>query len=219
MVLSGFISAPVSAMSLGSFVVSPVLYYHEKELVNVRELGVTQERLMREVNSLVEANKRLIEEIKKLKEVADRLEEVEGAFQKTTELQIENVSIFAEQVEVMRENEQTLENNLESNILSYIIDAAIKFDDNGDDELSDEEAINVISQVRDLFAVKVYENRFLDVVRKNRSIGGIMTSFRNRQETLDPEQIIFDAEYKPSGSPTSKARALSDASSSPRAIV
>mmetsp|Transcript_27379 Transcript_27379/g.54785 ORF Transcript_27379/g.54785 Transcript_27379/m.54785 type:complete len:271 (-) Transcript_27379:320-1132(-) len=209
--VTSFFVGPVVAMGLGSIVIAPALYLHEKELTDVRSLGIIQERLMREVNVLVEANKRLIGEIKKLKEVAGRLEEVEGAFKKTTELNIENVSVFAEQLEVMRENEQALEDNIESSILSHIIDAAIKFDDDGNDELSDAEAMEVIREVRDLFHVAVYENRFLEVVRKNRSIGGIMKSFRKRQETgADPEQIIFDVDPRAAGA---SFRA------SPRAIV
>merc|ERR1712160_81567 len=94
----------------------------------------------------------------------------------------------------------SFQDNIESSILSHIIDAAIKFDDDGNDELSDDEAMEVIREVRDLFHVAVYENRFLEVVRKNRSIGGIMTSFRKRQETgADPEQIIFDVDPRAAG--------------------
>mmetsp|Transcript_27380 Transcript_27380/g.54788 ORF Transcript_27380/g.54788 Transcript_27380/m.54788 type:complete len:259 (-) Transcript_27380:376-1152(-) len=189
--VTSFFVGPVVAMGLGSIVIAPALYLHEKELTDVRSLGIIQERLMREVNVLVEANKRLIGEIKKLKEVAGRLEEVEGALEKTTELHIDNMTEFKKQLKVMRQNAKAIEHNIEDRIFTYIVDAAIKFDDDGNDELSDDEAANVISQVRDLFHVEVDNAKFMEVVRKNRSVGAIIQSFRRRHGSGNSAMEIF----------------------------
>jgi len=210
-------SAPVLAMGITSIIIAPVVAGNQKQLVDILALERCEKQLREEVNYLAEANEQLKEQVEKSRRTAGRLEEVEGALEKTTELHIDNMTEFKKQLKVMRQNAKALEvrifyvfaqkirfypcvhgrffislqHNIEDRIFTYIVDAAIKFDDDGNDELSDDEAANVISQVRDLFHVEVDNAKFMEVVRKNRSVGAIIQSFRRRHGSGNSAMEIF----------------------------
>eukprot|EP00588_Corethron_pennatum_P000926 CAMPEP_0194283268 /NCGR_PEP_ID=MMETSP0169-20130528/25000_1 /TAXON_ID=218684 /ORGANISM="Corethron pennatum, Strain L29A3" /LENGTH=259 /DNA_ID=CAMNT_0039028833 /DNA_START=54 /DNA_END=833 /DNA_ORIENTATION=- len=190
-VLLNLSNMQVLAMGLTSLTVAPLVARNQKQLVDINALKKCGTVLREEVNNLAEDNERLKEQIEKMRRTAGRLEEVEGAFQKTAVLQIDNMRVFAKQLEVMRQNANKLEDNIEDRIFKYIVDAAIKFDDDGNDELSDDEAANVISQIRDFFHVSVDSAKFMEVVQKNRSVGGIIQSFRRRHASGDSAMQIF----------------------------
>jgi len=187
-------STPVIAMGLLGLVIAPVLAQTQRELTEIISLEGIATRICDELDFLQKENNRLKEETDKLRRIAGRLEELESSYVNATELQIENVGEFAKQVEKMRKNSKNLESNISGKIMTFIIDAAIKFDTNGDDQLSDDEAKQVIGQVANVFGVNLKKDRFMDVVRRNRSIGGIMTSFRNGQNSEDPSMKLFDTE-------------------------
>jgi len=210
-------SAPVLAMGITSIIIAPVVAGNQKQLVDILALERCEKQLREEVNYLAEANEQLKEQVEKSRRTAGRLVEVEGAFKKTTELHIDNMTEFKKQLEVMRQNANALEvrlfyvfaqkirfypcvhgrffislqHHIDDRIFMYIVDAAIKFDDDGNDELSDDEAANVISQVRDLFHVEVDTAKFMEVVRKNRSVDGIIKSFRRRHDSGNSAMKIF----------------------------
>jgi len=182
---------PVLAMGITSIIIAPVVAGNQKQLVDILVLERLGKKLREEINYVAEANERLKEQVAKARRTAGRLEEVEGALEKTTELHIDNMTEFKKQLKVMRQNAKAIEHNIEDRIFTYIVDAAIKFDDDGNDELSDDEAANVISQVRDLFHVEVDNAKFMEVVRKNRSVGAIIQSFRRRHGSGNSAMEIF----------------------------
>eukprot|EP00588_Corethron_pennatum_P032335 CAMPEP_0194346020 /NCGR_PEP_ID=MMETSP0171-20130528/105187_1 /TAXON_ID=218684 /ORGANISM="Corethron pennatum, Strain L29A3" /LENGTH=300 /DNA_ID=CAMNT_0039113091 /DNA_START=15 /DNA_END=917 /DNA_ORIENTATION=- len=185
-------STSVIAMGVLGLTIAPVLAFSQKELADIVSLEAIATRMTDELDFLQKENTKLKEQIEKLRHTAGRLEELEGAFAKTTELQIGNVGEFAEQVEKMRTHSKSLEDNISDKIMTFIIDAAIKFDIDGNDQLSDDEAKNVIGQVVDVFGVQLKEDRFMDIVRRDRTIGGIMVAFSTCQKSEDPSRKLFE---------------------------
>jgi len=187
-------STPVIAMSLLGLAIAPVLALSQQELTDHISLQRVATRICDEMDFLQKENKQLKKQIDEMRRITGQLEELEGSYAKVTELQIENVGEFARQLERMRKNSKNLQTNISDKIMTFIIDAAIKFDTDGDNQLSDDEAKHVIGQVANVFGVNLKKDRFMDVVRRNRSIGGIMTSFRNGQNSEDPGMKLFDME-------------------------
>jgi len=183
---------PVILMVLCLLLLSMVMAHGQRDLVNIVTLSEVAERIFKEVNRLAQENKRLKEQIILLERSAGRLEELEGFFEKTTKLQIENVKEFADQVQMSRKNRDGLATTTENKVFSFIIDAALKYDTDGDDSLDDDEVSKVIDQVKDIFgeSVVVDHERFMKVVSKNRRISNIMTEFNHMQNDTSSQRIF-----------------------------
>jgi len=179
---------------LSGMCLSPMMALSQREMVNILGLREIEERTMIEVNRLEESNQNLVLQITKMKDTVDRLEDVEGALKQISELQGRSLTEYAEQIEEMKRNSTRIQNTVESKILTYIMDSAIKSDTDGDCGLNDEEAETMMQEITDIFGVKVHKDRFMGVVQENRNIGHIMTSFRRRTDDNDPDLKIFDYE-------------------------
>jgi len=182
----------VTLMVLCLLLLSMVMAHGQRDLVNIVTLSEVAERIFKEVNRLTQENKRLKEQIILLERSAGRLEELEGFFEQTTKLQIENVKEFADQVQMSRKNRDGLATTTENKVFSFIIDAALKYDTDGDDNLDDDEVSKVIDQVKDIFgdSVVVDHERFMKVVSKNRRISSIMTEFNHMQSDTSSQRIF-----------------------------
>jgi len=181
-------------MAFCLLLLSMLMAHGQRDLVNIVTLSEVAERIFSEVNRLAQENKRLKEQIILLERSAGRLEELEGFFEKTTKLQIKNVKEFADQVKMSRKNRDGLATSTENKVFSFIIDAALKYDADGNDELDDGEVSQVIDQVKDIFGESIVINheRFREVVNKNRRISSIMTEVSLMQNEERESIRIFE---------------------------
>mmetsp|Transcript_6101 Transcript_6101/g.9195 ORF Transcript_6101/g.9195 Transcript_6101/m.9195 type:complete len:260 (-) Transcript_6101:307-1086(-) len=179
-------TASVMLMGFTSIPVSLSMLFNQKQLYYAVSLQMISDRVLIEVQYLVEQNKLLKEEAVILSKTAGRLQDLETSLEQTTKRQIKNVSYFDVQVEQKRSCMKALQKKTQSKNFKYLIDACLVCDIDGNNELSDEESIRAIKRVKDIFGVEVNAERFLSVVVKDNRISNIIKNVRNRQEL--PEQ-------------------------------
>jgi len=164
--------------------VAPMVAVTQRELVNVVTLRKTKAALEREVNHLVEENKRLKVQIDALTKTAGRLEDVTEALEETANISHENLKSLAEEVEKMRKIASRIRNRTMNKVWTFFVTAAMKSDIEQTGELTDNEARNLMKRVADLYGVKLNDDKLMKIIHENRDIGYVMEKMRENDDGI-----------------------------------
>jgi len=183
--------APVLAASVCGTGTVAVMAHSQHELHDVVNLKKVESSLKKEIAFLLKESERLEEQVDLLKISTSRLEDLLKVKKKITELNKNNVHDFAKQVVMMRSVKKMMQTSINDEMLTYIVDAALKFDVDNSGNLSKAEGKKVIKRVQKMYGVLIDEERFLDIVERRGSIGDIVTSIRNRDNSQNSGNKIF----------------------------
>mmetsp|Transcript_19479 Transcript_19479/g.44358 ORF Transcript_19479/g.44358 Transcript_19479/m.44358 type:complete len:197 (-) Transcript_19479:60-650(-) len=176
--------APVMLACGSAMCVAPMVAVTQRELVNVVTLRKTKAALEREVNHLVEENKRLKVQIDALTKTAGRLEDVTEALEETANISHENLKSLAEEVEKMRKIASRIRNRTMNKVWTFFVTAAMKSDIEQTGELTDNEARNLMKRVADLYGVKLNDDKLMKIIHENRDIGYVMEKMRENDDGI-----------------------------------
>lgn len=150
-----FIITGVLSCAMGAY-----SYQQQTLLTDIRTLKETEEALRAQVDRLQAENLRLAKNIDDMKGSLDELDDIEDALEEITKLQGQNVEMFEKQIEENKKILQSMEMDVQTQVLNNLQDVLDKCDEDGDMIIDEEEVDKILKSMDSIPGVDVVEERF-----------------------------------------------------------
>jgi hypothetical protein len=163
-IASGFFvnCAGVLAIALG-----PYSYWQQRNITDIKTLQETHEALVREVDHLGSENERLKGVIGDLTGSVDKLEGIEDTFDQISEMNIQSIGDFKEQVEESKLILGMMKTNLKASALQNVITVVLNSDNDGDYTFCNTEVETLIDNLKAINGLEMDEMKFRSVISVN----------------------------------------------------
>ncbi|KAG7355089.1 hypothetical protein IV203_004445 [Nitzschia inconspicua] len=175
-----------------SIIMGPYAYYQQTKLTDVKTLKETTAAVEREVKRLKDENIKLAKTVDDLGETIDGLQDIGDALEVIQNTQDQSVSAFEKQVEENKEILARMKQSTRGRVIQNLISIIYRGDSNQDNIICDEEVDEVISGLKDVAGVTVYEDRLRAAI-VGKSIESVVDVVQNLlSESVPSEDQIFE---------------------------
>mmetsp|Transcript_40437 Transcript_40437/g.95007 ORF Transcript_40437/g.95007 Transcript_40437/m.95007 type:complete len:204 (+) Transcript_40437:408-1019(+) len=178
-------AVPAAAiLGVGGLVLSPMVAYVQREMVDIITLNEVCDNLNEQVDDFEKANKELRKEIDRLTGTANRLEDTTAALEQIHELQGKTLDEYVEQIDKSRDNSDRLKFIVMDKFTSMITQSLIEGDKDGNCKINENEGKQIIEYMEDLLGLEINDDEFMDVVRRKSNIFDFEASIRNNHDKI-----------------------------------
>jgi hypothetical protein len=175
-----------------ALLVAPVVAVSQRKLQSTDSLRKYQNLLRGDVNRLMRANDKLTSNVDELEVQVGSLQETE---QKLDEITKEQGTNTAHLIELMNEN-QTILNKMNANIkgvaMEQLVSVVLRSDRDEDFSIEGTEIRRLQLRLSNIPGITVNEERFVEKLEKDSSLGGIMKVIRTIEiDDLPEDERIF----------------------------
>lgn len=143
------------------------------------------------LDRLTAENNRLAKNIDEMTESVQGLKDVEDALEVITATQGRTVDTFAKQVETSREQLKKMQQNLQANVLSNLLELVFGSDTNQDNIVNESEYDVLVNRIKNLSGVQVHEDKFREAI-VGKEVSAVIDIIKNllAQDIPDEERIF-----------------------------
>lgn len=154
--------AGILAIALG-----PYSYWQQRNITDIKTLQETHEALVREVDHLGSENERLKGVVGELTGTVGKLEGIEDTFDQISEMNIQSIGDFKEQVEESKLILGLMKTNLKASALQNVITVVLNSDNDGDYTFNNTEVETLIGNLKAINGLEMDEMKFRSVISVN----------------------------------------------------
>lgn len=162
--VSGFF---VNCAGILAIVLGPYSYWQQRNITDIKTLQETHEALVREVDHLGSENERLKGVVGELTGTVGKLEGIEDTFDQISEMNIQSIDDFKEQVEESKLILGMMKKNLKASALQNVITVVLSCDNDGDYTFNNKEVERLIDNLKAINGLEMDEMKFRSVISVN----------------------------------------------------
>lgn len=189
MVVEG--GAIVTVAGILTIIMGPYAYYQQTKLTDIATLKETTAAIQVEVDRFKTQNLRLEGNVNELKATVQDLQDVEEALDVISNTQGQSVQAFESQVEENKTILARMKKSTKGRVIQNLISIIYRGDENSDNIISEDEAKQVISELKGVGGLNVHEDRLRAAIvgKKVESVVDVVQNFLN-DDVAEEERII-----------------------------